>query len=266
MKVFIIDLEKCNGCCGCQLACKDEMCDNEWLPYSVPQPDLGHFWMKVNQTEHGQVPKVRVTSLPVMCNHCDSAPCITAAPDAVYKREDGLVIFDPVKVKGNKALVDACPYGVVYWNEELQMPQKCTGCAHLVDNEILPHCVDLCGVGALRFGEEEEFGAEIAQATTLATPDHHARVYYLNDPKLFIGGEVWDPEINEIIEEAFVTLENQEGLHLETRSDDFGDFWFKRLDAGSYKLHIEARGYLSVNRDIELNESTNMGDFPLEKR
>ena len=206
MKVFVFDSTLCNGCYGCQLACKDEHWNNEWPPYALSQPDTGHFWCRMTQTDHGQVPKVRVEYTPLFCNHCDHAPCIEAAPGAVYKRDDGLVIVDPVKAKGNRGLVDACPYGAIYYNEERDVPQKCTGCAHLVDEGELPHCVDLCATGALRFGEEEDFAAEIAQAETLADPAHGPRVYYLNRPHLFIGGEVWDPVADEVVEGARVTL------------------------------------------------------------
>lgn len=263
MKVFVFDSSKCNGCYGCQLACKDEHWNNEWLPYSLPQPDTGHFWCKVTQVDHGQVPKVRVEYTPHLCNHCDNAPCIEAAPDAVYKREDGLVIIDPVKAKGNKALVDSCPYGAIYWNEELDVPQKCTGCAHLVDEGELPHCVDVCATGALRFGEEEEFAEEIARAETLADPAHGPRVFYLNMPHLFIGGEVWDPAIDEVVEGATVTLAGD--VDMTTASDEFGDFWFRRIDAGDYTVTIQAKGYETETREVELEKSLNLGDFPLRR-
>ena len=265
MKAFVIDLRKCNGCYGCQLACKDETVDNEWLPYSLPQQDTGAFWMKVEQKTVGQIPKVRVEYTPKMCNHCADAPCMAAAPDAVYRRDDGLVIIDPIKAKGNKALVDACPYGAIYWNPELEVPQKCTGCAHLVDKGMLPHCVDLCGVGAMQFGEEEELAEVIAQATPLAAPEHGARVYYLNIPKLFIAGEVWDPETDEIIEGAQITLATADGAELKVESDDFGDFLFRHIDAGDYELKIEAAGYKPVEQSIKLEESLNVGDFALER-
>lgn len=261
MKVFVFDSSKCNGCYGCQLACKDEHWNNEWLPYALPQPDTGHFWCKVTQTDHGQVPKVRVEYTPRFCNHCDEAPCMQAAPEAVYKREDGLVIVDPVKAKGNRGLVDACPYGAIYYNEELDVPQKCTGCAHLVDEGELPHCVDVCATGALRFGEEEDFAEEIAQAETLADPAHGPRVYYLNMPHLFIGGEVWDPAIDEVVEGARVVLSGD--AERVTASDEFGDFWFRRLDAGDYRVRIEAEGYETVERAVKLDKSLNIGDFPL---
>ena len=130
-KVFLFDAAKCNGCRNCQLACKDEHVDNEWMPYAMPQPDTGQFWTRIEERIRGQVPKVKVSYISKRCQHCDNAPCIKAAPDAVYKREDGLVIIDPEKAKGRKELIDACPYNAIFWNEDLAIPQKCTGCAVL---------------------------------------------------------------------------------------------------------------------------------------
>ena len=51
---------------------------------------------------------VDVHYVPRMCNHCDDAPCIEAAGDAIVKRPDGIVIVDPDKAKGRRDLVDAC--------------------------------------------------------------------------------------------------------------------------------------------------------------
>ncbi|MBR3181091.1 MAG: carboxypeptidase regulatory-like domain-containing protein [Eggerthellaceae bacterium] len=266
MKVFVFDAARCNGCCGCQIVCKDEHCGNDWMPYAKPQPMTGHFWCKVDQVVHGQAPVVKIEYTPRMCNHCDNAPCIAAAPDAVYKREDGLVIIDPEKAAGHAELVDACPYGAIYFNEELSLPQKCTGCAHLVDAGELPRCVDYCATGALRFGDEEDFADEIAQAEVLGDPALGPRVYYLNRPHLFLAGNVWDPDANENIEGAVVTLLDAEGAILSKQeTDDFGDFNFKRIDAGGYRLRIEAEGFKTAEREVDLQESLYVGDFPLQR-
>ncbi|MDR3307769.1 MAG: carboxypeptidase regulatory-like domain-containing protein [Coriobacteriales bacterium] len=263
-KVFVFDNAKCNGCYGCQLACKDEHVGNDWSPIAAPQPDTGHFWCKLNEFTHGQVPKVRIEYWPTLCNQCDNAPCIEAAPDAVRRRADGLIIIDPEVAKGNKVLVDSCPYGAIYYNEELDLPQKCTGCAHLVDEGMLPHCVDLCATGALRFGEESEFAAEIAQAKRLTDEAHGGKVYYLNRPKLFISGDVWDPESNEIIQGAEVTLSNNRGRFIaKTSTDGFGDFWFKHLDPGTYQILIKAASFMEEFTEVNLDKSLNIGDFPL---
>lgn len=266
MKVFVVDVAKCNGCYGCQLACKDEHVDNDWMPYAKPQPDTGHFWMKLIEKTHGQVPKVNLEYTPYSCMHCADPACVKKS-DAFYKREDGLVILDPVKAEGQKDLVDACPYGAVYWNDTLNIAQKCTGCAHLVDEGKIPHCVDLCATDALRFGEEEEFVDEIAKAEVMRPElGTRPRVYYLNLPKLFIGGEVWDHANDEIIEGAKLTLTGANGLSMETKSDEFGDFWFHKLNIGTYTLKVEAEGYQAVIKEaIELKESLNIGDIPLQK-
>jgi Fe-S-cluster-containing dehydrogenase component len=42
------------------------------------------------------VPKVTVSYIPKLCHHCDDAPCVAVCEaEAIYKREDGLVIIDP---------------------------------------------------------------------------------------------------------------------------------------------------------------------------
>lgn len=269
MKVFVFDSAKCNGCYGCQIACKDEHVDNDWAPYAKPQPDTGHFWLRLHEKDHGQVPKVRVEYRPFICMHCENPACMKASSEAVYKREDGLVIIDPDKAKGARGLINACPYNAIYWNEALDIPQKCTGCAHLVDEGKLPHCVDLCATGAWRFGEKEDFLEEIAQAECfMPETGLGPQVYYLNLPKLFIGGEVWDPEDDEIIYGATVTLTNEDsGVSTEEKSDEFGDFWFRCLEPGIYSLKINAEGYNEfIKAGISLDESLNVGDFPLERR
>ena len=238
MKVFMVDVAKCSGCYNCQIACKDEHCGNDWAPYAAPQPNSGQFWCAVKQREHGQVPKVRVEYWQVIM---------------------------PEKAKGRRDIAER--FEGVYYNEKLDVPQACTGCAHLVDEGKLPHCVDLCATGALRFGDAEEFASEIEVAETLTPPSKGApRVFYLNRPHLFIAGDVWDPKDNEIIEGAKVMLTMPNGETVETLTDDFGDFYFCGIDEGTYGLAIEARGFVPVERTaIDVTESVNLGDFPLER-
>ena len=100
---LIIDVEKCEDCNNCFLACKDEHVDNDWPGYAVSQPLHGQLWMNIMRKERGQYPLIDVAYLPVPCMHCDNAPCIKAARDgAVYKRDDGIVIIDPIKAMDQK--------------------------------------------------------------------------------------------------------------------------------------------------------------------
>ena len=269
MKVLVIDIDKCNGCYNCQVACKDEHVGNDWTPIAKPQPDTGQFWMKVTDIVQGTVPKVRVRYMHDTCQQCDEAPCIAGCKShAIYKREDGIVIIDPETCTGNRNCLDACPYSAIYFNRDLNIAQKCTMCAHLLDKDWKePRCVDACPTGALKFGEEEELKDLIAKAETLK-PESGAkpRVYYLNLPnKFFIAGAVYDPEADECLEGATVTLTNLASNAAETLATDyFGDFWFEKQEPGRYSLRIEKAGYNPVTLDaVEAGKDLNVGDIEL---
>jgi len=256
----------CNGCHNCQVACKDEHVGNEWLPYAKPQPIAGDFWCHVKQTEHGQIPMVKVEYKPVF--GAQNPEIAEYAPEVLMEREDGLIVIEPAKAEGRKDIADK--FDGVFWNEQLQIPQGCTGCAHLVDEGKKPHCVELCTTGALRFGDAEEFADVIANAVSVEdvngnAPTEGTRVYYLNMPHLFLGGEVWDPEADEIIEGAKIVVTDADGKTIEAATDDFGDFKVERLLEGTYQLHIEAEGFAPVDREIVLDKSLYLGDFPLSR-
>ncbi len=258
MKVFVLDLDKCNGCHNCQIACKDEHVGNDWLPYAAPQPDTGQFWCKVDEEVCGKTPHVRVNYLPKLCNHCADAPCMQAFPEAVYRRDDGLVVIDPEKAKDQQGLVDSCPYGAIFWNDELRLAQKCTGCAHLLDDGWAePRCVDACCTGALRFGDEADFAEEIASAEVL-NPEYGTtpHVYYLNKPKRFIAATVVDIDADEVVEDATVTLQrvSDESVVTTAKTDEFGDVWLENLEPAVYKLWLSKEGYMDRYEVFDLTE------------
>ena len=116
---MVINSEECIGCYNCFLTCQDEFCGNTYEGYSAAAPMEGHNWMRVLDVERGQYPRVKVNYIAKTCMHCENAKCIEAAENrAVYRRPDGIVVIDPVKAKGQKHLVNACPYRVIEWNEE----------------------------------------------------------------------------------------------------------------------------------------------------
>ena len=268
MKAFVIDVGICNGCYCCQIACKDEHVDNDWSPYAKPQPDLGHFWMHVGEVERGEVPKVKVAYVPKPCMQCEDPPCQYAARgEAVYKRKDGIVMIDPEKSQGQKKIVKACPYGCIYWNEESNIPQKCTFCAHLLDQGWKePRCVEACCTGALIFGEYDKLKdmvkkrkAEILNPEFVLKP----RVYYIGLPKRFVAGTILCSKMNEPLENTKITLSNLSTRKaITTKANNYGDFEFEGLEIdGRYSALIEKAGYqqkkigpIHTEKDVYLGE------------
>jgi Fe-S-cluster-containing dehydrogenase component len=271
---WIIDIEKCENCNNCYLSCKDEYVDNSWPGYSAPQPPHQQKWIDIHTNERGQYPFIDVAYLPQPCQHCDNAPCIKAATGgAIYKRPDGIVIIDPVKAKGQPKVVNACPYGAIFWNEELNLPQKCTFCAHLLDSGwTKTRCMQSCPTGALtvRHVEDTEMQEVIkTEKLEVYRPEvkTNPTVYYKNlyrFMRCFIGGSVAvhiDGK-DECAEGAMVTLFNAAGGKIgDITTDNYGDFKFDNLaeNSGKYKIQITLKGYSVKTIEVELKKSLNVG-------
>jgi NAD-dependent dihydropyrimidine dehydrogenase PreA subunit len=184
---------------------------------------------------------------------------------AISKRPDGLVLIDPAKCNGCKSCVDACPYRNIWFNEALNIAQKCTGCAHLLDRGFPikePRCVDACLLSGLRFGEEADLKDLIAKAEVLH-PEHGTkpRVYYIGLPKRFIAGTVYDPVAKEVVVGATLTLSGHATATAKT--DGFGDFWFEGLKVGKFSVKIDKDGKTKTINSISTDKDVNLGDIPL---
>jgi len=269
---LIIDVATCHDCNNCFLACKDEFFENDFPPYSVAQPRHGHRWIDIMRKERGEYPKVDVAYLPIPCMHCDNAPCVKKSKDgAAYKKDDGIVLIDPEKAKGQKGIVDACPYGAIWWNEEKNVPQKCTFCVHLLEEGWKePRCVQACPTGALRvvYAEDSEMekvkkseNLEVYQPQYKTKP----RVYYKNlyrYTRCFVAGSVALQDTDECAEGAKVTLIGESNKTIdEVTTNNYGDFKFDNLEenSGRYSLEIAYPGYTKQTLSIELKTSMNLG-------
>ncbi len=187
---MVINLNKCIGCYGCMVACKQE----HYLPPKI-------FWGRVLVSEAGKFPSVKKLIYPVLCNHCKDAACVNVCPTgASIKREDGIVIIDYDKCVGCRYCVMACPYqqrtfygddstqyfpgqGFTEWEmigKELFPLQegtvvKCTFCAERidagikrglkpgVDRDATPACVNACPAKARYFGDLDDPESEISR-------------------------------------------------------------------------------------------------------
>ena len=270
---FIIDVDRCNGCYSCFLACKDEWIGNDHGTYGKATEE-GMNLMRVKEIEYGTFDKVKVDYIAIPCQHCQNAPCVLKRPDAFYKREDGLVILDPEK-SADKSLLQACPYGCVQWNEIAGIAQKCNGCAHMIDaGEKQTRCSEVCPNQALFFGDLDDpdseiakFAAEHADELEDFQPAFKAQpaVRYMYLPKPFICGEVTGD--CEDIKGAKVTAKCDDcGSVRETVTDFLGDFEFQGLPTNKpFTVTVEAEGYKPAVLTCRTAGSVNFGEIALEK-
>ena len=274
---LIVDVKKCVGCYNCFLSCKDEHVGNEFPGYAQEQPLHGHEWIEIEVVERGQTPMVDLTYVPKMCNHCDDAPCIKAGNGAVYKREDGIVIVDPDRSKGRKDIVDSCPYGAIWWNEDKQVPQTWIFDAHLLDQGWQePRCTQVCPTGALKALKvtDEEMQAQVrSEGLQGIRPEYKTepRVHYKNLKRVttcFIAGAVTkqgDDGIADCAENVKVRLLQGNEVIAEIETDNYGDFKLDELapDGGTYTVSINADSSGSRSIDVELTTSTYLGTINL---
>jgi len=271
-----VDATRCTGCYSCFLACKDEFVGNDYAPLSAPQPNDAPGWMRIDEKTHGSANKVKVNYTVVMCKHCQEAPCMKAS-DAVYRRPDGIVVVDPVKAKGKKELVDSCPYGMIFWNEELNLAQKCTLCAQMIDaGEKTTRCVETCPNQALAFGDLDDPNSPVSKAMQEKSGYESLRpelgtkplVQYYGLPRPFIAGEVLlKGKEGECAKGVKVTLLSKAGQSVAVAETDFlGDFEFKNLAVGGeYTLRAECAGYAAKEVAVKTDASVNVGELVLTK-
>ncbi len=271
---MVIDITKCTGCYNCFLSCRDEFAGNDYAPYAAPQPMSGMNWLKLIERERGQYPQVKVAYIPLTCMQCEDAPCLKAAQyQAVYRRADGIILIDPVKAKGQKQIVSACPYRVIEWNEELQLPQKCILCAHMLDQgEKVPRCVENCPTGALVFGDLDNPGSEIAkllasQPAESLHPEYglQEKVSYLHLPRKFVAGTVIYGDMDECAKGLKVAIRGN-GETRETVTNGFGDFEFEGLaENADYQVRVEAPGYKTRTVIARTRKDLSLAEIVLKK-
>ena len=134
---FLVNLNKCVGCKGCLMACKNEHALIELAFRRV---------IPVYKTEN-QV----FGYLSLACNHCANPECIRVCPERCYrKRRDGIVTHNPVKCGNCQSCVGACPFRSPRMNPATKKPAKCSLCADRLDKGLQPVCVSSCIPGALQ--------------------------------------------------------------------------------------------------------------------
>src|SRR4029453_10785296 len=159
--------DKCTGCSACVTACHAE---NNISTVGADQAARGRakHWIRVERYWEGEFPDVRLKFRPVMCQHCDNAPCEPVCPTyASHHTEDGLNAQVYNRCIGTRYCANACPYNVrffEFFNPECRLGkgggmEKCTFWEQgikaatikakaeertLADGEIKPACAQAC--------------------------------------------------------------------------------------------------------------------------
>lgn len=171
-KALVVDLNRCTGCDGCQVACKMEN-----------GIGLGTYWNRVIAVgPTGTHPDIEQYWLPVQCQQCENAQCVKVCPTgASYRDKDtGVVLVDKDKCIGCQYCMLACPYGVRSFNKDEGVVEKCTLCSHITaDGSDIPACAKVCCTGARAYGDLDDPNSDAAKMLAAAKPED---IHQLPDP------------------------------------------------------------------------------------
>jgi len=186
-----IDLDRCTGCEACVVACHAEnnvgLSDEE-----SAAKGRAHHWIRIDRYYEGEFPDIKVKYRPVLCQHCDDAPCEPVCPVyATYQNPEGLNVQVYNRCVGTRYCANNCPYTVRFFNWftpewpaplDLQLNpdvsirpggvmEKCTFCSHKIqrakldaeaegrevaDGDVQPACVRSCPAEAMVFGDKSD--------------------------------------------------------------------------------------------------------------
>ena len=152
MKQIFVHLDKCTGCRTCELACAVEHSQSKSLFAAIfesPRPAHRLY-----------VEAALGKPVPILCRHCDDAPCLNACiSGAIYRdpQRAGVVMQRGDKCIGCWTCIMMCPYGVVgRQHDGRRIAIKCDRCP----DRDTPACVASCPTKALEYKEVEAFAQE----------------------------------------------------------------------------------------------------------
>ncbi|MCL6565126.1 MAG: 4Fe-4S dicluster domain-containing protein [Acidobacteriia bacterium] len=210
-----IDLDACIGCNACVVACSIEN-NVPWV--GALQVDRGRHmaWMRIDRYWEpvpeaqpvGGVAPLETHFLPMLCQHCDHAPCESVCPVyATYHNHEGLNVQVYNRCVGTRYCSNNCPYKVrrFHWFDD-QWPWplalglnpdvtartkgvmgKCTFCVQRIrtakdqakdenrtvrDGEIIPACAQTCPAEAIVFGDLNDPNSRVRQLADSARGYH----------------------------------------------------------------------------------------------
>jgi Fe-S-cluster-containing dehydrogenase component len=187
---YALDISRCVGCRRCVYACVEE--NNlsrdpqiHWIRVLSMDKEKGIDFPHADPYyQPAQVPEDSRFYVPVACQQCRNAPCTKVCPTgATWTEPDGIVVIDYDWCIGCRYCMAACPYGARHFNwSEPSIPpgelnpklhvlgnrprskgvvEKCTFCIQRSREGRYPACVEVCPVGARKFGNLLDKDSEI---------------------------------------------------------------------------------------------------------
>jgi Fe-S-cluster-containing dehydrogenase component len=195
---MVVDADRCMGCKACVVACRSE---NNIATVGAEASAMGRMmdWIRIERMFHGEYPDIQTMFVPMLCQHCGSAPCESVCPVfAAVGTHDGLNAQIYNRCVGTRLCANNCPYHVRMYNfvqpkwppsmELLLNPdvsvrnegvmEKCTMCVQRIrradldakvskkpyeDGELRTACVQACPSGALVFGNLNDEDSTISK-------------------------------------------------------------------------------------------------------
>jgi Fe-S-cluster-containing dehydrogenase component len=195
-----IDLDRCSGCSACVTACQAEN-NTPIVGKDELQKGREMQWIRIERYWEGEYPNAKLKFIPMLCQHCDAAPCETVCPvSATYHNQDGLNTQIYNRCIGTRSCAVYCPYEVRYFNyydhhwdtpleqqlnpdvtvREKGVMEKCTFCVQRIrqakdhakddgrrrikDGEVQPACVQSCPTEALVFGDRKDADSKVSKS------------------------------------------------------------------------------------------------------
>ena len=195
-----IDLSACVGCGACVVACQSENNIPVVGPEQMSKARSMH-WMRIDRYYDGEAESPTVVHEPMLCQHCDNAPCETVCPvSATNHGDDGINQMAYNRCVGTRYCANNCPYKVRRFNfldftretppsEQLAfnpevtvrprgVMEKCTFCVQrirnaeqvakregreLADRDVVTACASAFPASAIVFGNIRDPHSEVSK-------------------------------------------------------------------------------------------------------
>ncbi len=194
-KSVLVDLTRCIGCRGCQVACK------EWNERDARKTSFkGDFtnpaklnsdtYTNIKFVETAQNDKVGWSFIKNQCMHCREPACAAACPvSALTKTPQGPVSYDYDRCIGCRYCMVACPFDIpkYEWNSTSPWVQKCTFCSERMADGMLPACIKTCPTATMYFDDYDKIVAEAKMRIAKEPNKYVQHIYGLNEA----GGTNW---------------------------------------------------------------------------